>query len=99
MRNSMRICLPCLTILFLFLLIADSFSQGLNSGTYLDRARGAAAGNPAPATPPPGVSPEEFARFQAGNNVLSGQTSQGAAPAPEIRMITVVEGELVISAK
>jgi hypothetical protein len=97
MNNLNRIVLTLLTALFLVGMLVVSFSQQLNSNTYLDRARGA-AGNPA--TPPPGVSPEEFARFQQGNNVLSGQTAQTpTGPAPEVKMITVVEGELVISAK
>lgn len=96
MRKIGRIYILLLTLAFLVGMVIYSYSQGLNPNTYTGRARAAAGG---PATPPPGVSPEEFARFQQGNNVLSGQTATPSAPAPEIKMITVVEGELVISAK
>ena len=84
-------------------LSVTTFAQeggGLNSATYLNRAN-QAAGNNLPIGPgaplPGGISADEMARFQQGNKVLTGQTTQ--APVPEVKMITVVEGELVISAK
>ncbi len=93
MRNSKQVFLPWLIVLFSLVFVAASFSQGLSPNTYLDKARGARGGSPT--APPPGVSAEELARFQTGNQVLTGQSTQQQ----EIKMITVVEGELVISAK
>ena len=111
MRKYMKITLSLVTVLFLFTICITAYSQDVNGGPnsafYLNRAN-QAAGNSGfpqplqanPGQPPPGVSPQEFARFQQGNQVLTGQPGQPVAPPPpEIKMITVVEGELVISAK
>ncbi len=79
----------------LFLLILGIVSVGLAqvAGQFaLDRARTAAGQAPA------GVNPEDFARFEMGTRAMTGEQAE-PAPAPEIRMIPVVEGEMIISAK
>jgi hypothetical protein len=79
----------------LFMLILGIVSAGLAqvAGQFaLDRARGVAEQAPA------GVNPQDFARFEQGSQFMMGQDTTPAA-APEIRMIPVVEGEMVISAK
>lgn len=99
MKSIMKYSIPIVTLLFLVGIVAYSFSQQVGYG-YIDRAR-AVSGQPNPNQPPPGISPQDFAQFQRGNQVLSGQQPQNnqPAPPPEIKMIPVVEGELVISAK
>jgi hypothetical protein len=87
-----------LVIVFIVLGILVINTQSFAQNFALERARDA-AGVPAPNTPnaPQGVSPEDFARFSQGQRVLTGDTTQ--ANMPEVKLITVVEGELVISAK
>ena len=85
-----------IVILILTLLVISIPSLAQNFA--LQRARDV-AGIPAPNAPaaPAGVSPEDFARFSQGQRVLTGDTTQ--ANMPEVKLITVIEGELVISAK
>jgi len=83
-------------VLFLLVLGIVSVGAAQVAGQFaLDRARNAAGQAPA------GVNPQDYARFEQGSQSMMGTQGQDTTPAaaPEIRMIPVVEGEMVISAK
>lgn len=81
----------------LIIVVISVLAYAQTAGMYsVQRARDVAGGAPMGSMAPMDISPEQLQMFNQGNMLMMNQQEEG--PTPEVKMITVLEGDRVISA-